>query len=144
TNFPVFANVGTGANDSVLIQYPDGTLVSLGFSGSVTTGLTFTNSFQRGPIGDSIFALDQDNDFAHQRNANVESVVDGVVRETFDAVGVNPLPGQVDIHSWVSGYGDLTHEGFSLGTVHTNFSLSAGWQVVDAGIVDHVSILPLS
>jgi hypothetical protein len=143
-SFPVFANVGTGSNDNVLVQDAAGNLIAIGFSGSVTTGLTFTNSFARGPLTDGIFAVDQDNDFAHQRNANIASTVDGVARETFDAVGVNPLTGQVDIHSWVSGYGDLSHEGVSLGTIHTNFSLSAGWQVADAGIVDHVSILPLA
>ena len=72
--------------------------------------------------------------------------MDGVTRETFDAVGVNTTnnPGRIDIHSWVSGYGDLSHEGVSLGTINTNFFLPAGWQVVDAGIVDHLSILPLA
>ena len=144
TNWPVFANNGTAGNDNVLVQYPDGTIDAIGFSGSVTTGLTFTNSFTRGPLGDSIFAVDQDNDFAHQRDANVVSTVDAVTRETFDAVGVNAATGRVDIHSWASGYGDLSHEGVSLGVVNTNFSLSAGWQVVDAGIVDHVSVLPLA
>ena len=143
TSWPVFANVGAAGNDTVLVQYADGTISTLGFSGSLATGLTFTNSFSRGPLSDTLFALDQDNDFAHQRNANVVSVVDGGTRETFDAVGVSAT-GQVDIQSWVSGYGDLSHEGASLGTIHTNFSLSAGWQVVDAGIVDHVSILPLA
>ena len=143
TSWPVFANVGAAGNDTVLVQYADGTISTLGFSGSLATGLTFTNSFSRGPLSDTLFALDQDNDFAHQRDANVVSVVDGVTRETFDAVGVSAT-GQVDIQSWVSGYGDLSHEGASLGTIHTNFTLSAGWQVVDAGIVDHVSILPLA
>src|SRR5438477_9420723 len=143
TDWPVFANVGATGNDSVLVQYPDGTISALGFSGSLATGLTFTSSFSRGPLGDGIFAVDQDNDFNHTRDANVVSVVDGVTRETFDAVGVNAT-GRVDIHSWASGYGDLSHEGVSLGVVNTNFSLSAGWQVVDAGIVDHVSILPLA
>ena len=143
TSWPVFANVGAAGNDTVLVQYADGTISTLGFSGSLATGLTFTNSFSRGPLSDTLFALDQDNDFAHQRDANVVSVVDGVTRETFDAVGVSAT-GQVDIQSWVSGYGDLSHEGASLGTIHTNFTLSAGWQVVDAGIVDHVSVLPLA
>jgi hypothetical protein len=144
TNWPVFANVGAAGNDSILVQYADGTVVSLGFSGGVGTGgLSFTNSFARGPIGDTLFAPDQDNDFAHQRNANVVSVVDGVTRETFDAVGVN-ADGRVGILSWASGYGDLSHEGVFLGTVNTNFSLSAGWQVVDAGVVAHTEILPLA
>jgi len=143
SSWPVFANVGATGNDSVLVQYADGTISALGFSGSLATGLTFTNSFSRGPLSDTLFALDQDNDFVHQRDANVVSVVDGVTRETFGAVGVSAT-GQVDIQSWVSGYGDLSHEGASLGTIHTNFSLSAGWQVVDAGIVDHVSVLPLA
>ena len=67
-----------------------------------------------------------------------------MTRETFDAVGVNAATGRVDIHSWVSGYGDAAHEGVSLGTINTNFSLSAGWQVVDAGIVAHTEILPLA
>ena len=145
TSWPVFANNGAVGNDNVLVQDAAGNLIAIGFTGGVGGGgLTYSNSFARGPLGDSIFAVDQDNDFAHQRNANVVSVVDAVTRETFDAVGVNPTTGQVDIHSWASGYGDLSHEGVSLGTIHTNFSLSAGWQVVDAGIVDHVSILPLA
>jgi len=100
TNWPVFANVGASGNDSVLVQYADGTISALGFSGSLATGLTFTNSFSRGPLSDTLFALDQDNDFAHQRDANVVSVVDGVTRESFDAVGVSAT-GQVDIQSWV-------------------------------------------
>src|SRR5438477_6077539 len=78
TSWPVFANVGAAGNDTVLVQYADGTISALGFSGSLATGLTFTNSFSRGPLSDTLFALDQDNDFAHQRNANVVSVVDGV------------------------------------------------------------------
>jgi len=143
-NFPVFANVGTGSNDNVLVQDAAGNLIAIGFSGSVTTGLTYTNSFARGPLTDSFVAVDQDNDFAHQRDANISSTVDGVARETFDAVGINAATGQLDIHSWVSGYGDISHEGNSLGVIHTNFSLSAGWQVVDAGIVDHVDFLPLA
>ena len=146
SSWPVFANVGATGNDSILVQYPDGTMVSLGFSGGVGTGgLSFTNSFARGPLGDTLFAVDQDNDFAHQRNANLVSTVDGVSRETFDAVGINAASGnRVDILSWASGYGDLSHEGVFLGTVATNFSLSTGWQVVDAGIVAHTEILPLA
>jgi len=144
TDWPVFANVGNTGLDSVITQLPDGTIDVIGFGGSFNGGtLAMTASFTRGPIGDQLFAVDQDNDFAHQRDANVFSTVDGVNRETFDAVGVNAATGRVDIHSWVSGYGDTAHEGFSLGTINTNFSLSAGWQVVDAGIVDHVSVLPL-
>jgi hypothetical protein len=142
--WPVFANNGTPGNDSVITQLADGTIDVIGFSGSVTTGLSFTNSFTRGPIQDQLFAVDQDNDFAHQRDANIISTVDGVSRETFDAVGVNAATGRVDIHSWASGYGDLSHEGVSLGVVNTNFSLSAGWQVVDAGIVAHTEILPFA
>ena len=145
TSWPVFAGSGAVGNDTVVTQLADGTIDFIGFTGGVGTGgLTFSNSFTRGPIGDSLFAVDQDNDFAHQRDANVVSTVDGVTRETVDAVGVNLATGQIDIHSWASGYGDAAHEGVSLGTVHTNFSLSAGWQVVDAGIVDHVDIFPLT
>ena len=144
TNWPVFANNGATGNDNVMVQDAAGNLIAIGFSGSVTTGLTFTNSFARGPLTDGIFAVDQDNSFATQRNANIVSTVDGVTRETFDAVGVDPTSGRVDIHSWVSGYGDITHTGVSLGTVATNFSLSAGWQVVDAGVLNHTSFLPLA
>ncbi|HEY4470975.1 MAG TPA: hypothetical protein VGN21_07375 [Stellaceae bacterium] len=146
TDWPVFAGNGAAGNDSVITQLADGTVDVIGFTGGVGTagGLTFSNSFTRGPIPDQLFAVNQDNDFNHQRDANLVSVVDGVTRETFDAVGVNAATGRVDIHSWVSGYGDFAHEGNSLGTINTNFSLSAGWQVVDAGIVDHVSIFPLA
>jgi hypothetical protein len=144
TNFPIFSGVGP-SNDTVAVQLADGTLDFLGFSGSLNGGtLSLSASFTRGPISDNMFALDQDNDFAKQHDANVISTVDGVTRETVDAVGVNPTTGQVDIHSWASGYGDSSHEGVSLGTIHTNFFLPTGWQVVDAGIVDHVSILPLA
>jgi hypothetical protein len=142
--WPVFANNGAVGNDNVLVQDAAGNLIAIGFTGSVTTGLTYSNSFSRGPLGDNFFAVDQDQDFNHQRDSNVFSTVDGVYRETFDAVGVNAATGRVDIHSWASGYGDASHEGVSLGVVNTNFSLSAGWQVVDAGIVDHVSVLPLA
>jgi hypothetical protein len=146
TNFPVFAGVGTGLNDNVIAQLADGTVDVLGFSGAFNTGnLTFSNSFTRGPIQDQLFAVNQDNDFTLQRDANVVSTVDGVTRETFDAVGVNAATGRVDIHSWVSGYGDASHEGVSLGTINTNFFLSTGWQVVDAGIVAHEpGVLPLA
>ena len=141
----MFANNGATGNDNVLVQDAAGDLIAIGFSGGVAAGgLAFTNSFARGLLADGIFAVDQDNSFANQRNANIVSTVDGVTRETFDAVGVNPMTGQVDIHSWVSGYGDIAHTGVSLGTIHTNFSLSAGWQVVDAGVLNHTSILPLA
>ena len=144
TNWPVFANNGAQGNDNVLVQYPDGTISAIGFTGSTVGGLTYSNSFARGPIPDQLFAVDQDSDFAHQRDANIGSTVDGTFRETFDAVGINAATGRLDIHSWVSGYGDLSHEGNSLGTINTNFNLSAGWQVVDAGLVDHGSLLPLA
>ena len=144
SDWPVFVNNGAQGNDNVIVQAADGTVIAIGFTGSTVGGLTYSNSFARGPIQDRLFAVDQDNDFAHQRDSNVISVVDGVTRETFDAVGVNAPTGRLDIHSWASGYGDVSHEGVSLGTINTNFSLSAGWQVVDAGIVDHVSILPLA
>ena len=145
TNWPVFANNGASGDDNVLVQDAAGNLIAIGFTGGTNAGggLTYSNSFSRGPLADSIFAVDQDNNFG-DRNANVVSVVDGVTRETFDAVGVNVATGRVDIHSWASGYGDLSHEGVSLGVVNTNFSLSAGWQVVDAGLVDHLSLLPLA
>jgi hypothetical protein len=144
--WPVFANNGVVGDDNVLVQDAAGNLIAIGFTGGVGTagGLTFSSSFSRGPITDQFFAADQDSDVSHQRDANISSVVDGVTRETFDAVGVNAATGQVDIHSWVSGYGDLSHEGNSLGTIHTNFIRSAGWQVVEAGIVDHVDFLPLA
>lgn len=146
TDWPVFANNGATGLDNVIVQSADGTMIALGFSGNFNGGtLAFTNSFARGPLQNTVFAVDQDNDFAHQRDANISSTVDGVTRETFDVVGINAAAGnRVDILSWASGYGDLSHEGVFLGTVTTNFNLSSGWQVVDAGIVDHVSILPLA
>lgn len=146
SDWPVFANNGATGLDNVIVQSAvDNSIIALGFAGSFNGGtLTFTNSFSRGVLAGSIFAIDQDNDFQHQRDANVSSTVDGVTRETFDVVSVNTLAGnRIDLLSWASGYGDLSHEGVFLSAIPTNFNLSAGWQVVDAGIVDHVSILPL-
>src|SRR5437764_10260421 len=134
-DWPVFANNGATGNDNVLVQDAAGNLIAIGCTrGTTSGGLTYSNSFSRGPLADSIFAVDQDNNVG-SRDANISSTVDGVFRETFDVVGVNAAAGnRVDILSWASGYGDLSHEGVFLGTVATNFSLSAGWQVVDAGI----------
>src|SRR5436190_1706118 len=88
TNWPVFANNGASGNDNVLVQDAAGNLIAIGFTGGTNAGggLIYSNSFSRGPLSDSIFAVDQDNNFG-DRNANVVSVVDGVTRETFDAVG---------------------------------------------------------
>jgi hypothetical protein len=142
--WPVLANNGAVGLDSVITQLPNDTLDVIGFSGSFNGGtVTFTNSLTLGALA-PLGAVDQDNDFAHQRDANITSTVDGVTRETFDTVfdNVNNAD-QVVISSWVSGYGDLTHERFFLGNIGTNFNLSADWHIVDAGIVDHVSVLPL-
>jgi hypothetical protein len=143
--WPVLANNGAVGLDSVITQLPNDTLDVIGFSGSFNGGtVTFTNSLTLGALA-PLGAVDQDNDFAHQRDANITSTVDGVTRETFDTVfdNVNNAD-QVVISSWVSGYGDLTHERFFLGNIGTNFNLSADWHIVDAGIVDHVSVLPLA
>src|SRR5438874_640913 len=62
TSFPVFANNGASGNDNVIVQYPDGTISAIGFTGGTGSGgLTFSNSFARGPIQDQLFAVDQDN-----------------------------------------------------------------------------------
>src|SRR5712675_487269 len=67
--FPVFANNGASGNDNVIVQYPDGTISAIGFTGGTGSGgLTFSNSFARGPIQDQLFAVDQDNNFLN-RNA---------------------------------------------------------------------------
>src|SRR5207244_2074635 len=52
SNWPVFANNGAQGNDNVLVQYPDGTISAIGFTGSTVGGLTYSNSFARGPIPD--------------------------------------------------------------------------------------------
>jgi FG-GAP repeat protein len=143
--FPVFSGLGT--TDTIVTQLADGRIDFLGFSGDFSTAsVSFTNSRLLGVAGvtQPVFAVDQDNDFAHQRDANIASTVDAVARESFDAVIVNSTTGQVDIDTWASGYGDVAHTATFLGSVGTNLFLSAGWQVVDAGIVDHVSVLPLA
>jgi hypothetical protein len=42
-----------------------------------------------------------------------------------------------------SGYGDPAHVGDEVGTLLENFSLAAGWQLVDAGLVAQ-EIFPLT
>jgi hypothetical protein len=145
SSFPIFA--GVGPLDSIVTQLANGVIDVLGFSGNFGSGsVTFTNSFTRGTAGVTppMFAVDQDSDFSLQKDANIGATVNGTFQETVDGVFVNSATQQIEVLSWDSGYNDAAHEGAFLGTVTMNFSLPTGWQVVDAGMVDHVDIFPLT
>jgi hypothetical protein len=143
--FPIFANNGAGNNDSIVVQYPDGTIDALGFTGDFTTTLTFTNSFNLPHSAGSpqLFALNQDFDFGLRADANASSVVDTVIRETVEMVAATSA-GQIDHLFFDSGYNDLANEGAEIGTLAENFSIPTGWQIVDAGMVDHVDFFHIT
>src|SRR5256885_1916103 len=84
SNWPVFANNGAQGNDNVLVQDAAGNVIAIGFTGSTGSGgLTYSNSFARGPLADSIFAVDQDNNVG-SRDANIGSTGGRVFPRTLD------------------------------------------------------------
>jgi hypothetical protein len=94
-----------------------------------------------GTIGSpTLFALNQDFS-TFGADSNVFATIDGTHRETVEMVGFTSAR-QPDLLMFNSGYGDPAHLGDEVGTLLSNFTLSAGWQLVDAGPVAQ-EIFPL-
>lgn len=143
--FEIFAGVGGVISDSVVLQLADGSIDVIGFGGRMNGAtLTMNGSFLLPDTAGSptLFALDQDFSGAFV-DANVGAVVDGVIQNTVEMVGMTPS-GQIDHLFFESGYSDSAHVGKEFGSLLENFALSAGWQIVDAGVVAHNDIFPLT
>jgi hypothetical protein len=136
-NFPLFAGKGTGQNDSVVLQFADGSIDDAGISGDFGAGtLSFTASLLLpGSAGSApVQAVNQgwspdpfypDESLAGGTGAGgttLEGVqfVEQLANGAFDNVFAD------------SGYGDATHEGTLYASNQLNLALP-GWHVVDAG-----------
>jgi len=142
-SFPAFAGIGTTTNDNIVLQLANGSIDVIGFSGTAADGsLTMSSSFLLpGTVGSpTLFALNQDVSTLGT-DSNVFATVDGVHRETVEMVG-QTTGRQPDLLMFNSGYGDPAHLGDEVGTLLGNFTLSAGWQLVDGGPVAQ-EIFPL-
>ena len=144
--FTAFAGIGAITSPSVVLQLADGSIDVIGFSGGISPAgpLTMSASFLLpGTTGSpALFALDQDFG-GISVDANVGAIVNGIILNTVEMVGVT-LSGQIDHLFFNSGYNDVAHRCDEFGTLLENFTLSAGWQIVDAGIVAHTDIFPLT
>lgn len=145
TNFQAFQGVGTGATDEVVVQYPGGAIDVLGFTGNITTGLSFTASFVLPSSAGSptLSVLDQDfSTFGVDEGTNATTPPTAGALQGVEMVGT--VAGQPDLLYFNSGYSDsLAHKGQLVGSLLENFTVPSGWQLVDGGIVAH-GIFPIT
>jgi hypothetical protein len=134
--FPTYSGIGTGSNDNVELQLPDGSLDSLGFSGDFSLA-TLTLSASQMVLGSAgLPTVGADNqELGDNTNYNVfgppgaggvnlEGVqyISQLANGTFDAIYAD------------SGYGDPTHRGVLYASEQLNLAMP-GWHAVDAGVV---------
>jgi hypothetical protein len=143
TLFPAFAGVGAGV-DEVVTQLASGAIDVIGLSGNITTGLSFTASFllPNSAGSPALSVLNQDfSPFGVDEGTNATGA--SGAPQAVEMVGT--VAGQPDLLFFNSGYSDsLAHKGVEVGTLLENFTLPSGWQLVDAGIVAHTDIFPIT
>jgi hypothetical protein len=146
--FPIIQGINSGADDSIVVQYPNGLLDVLGFTGNfAAAGVVFSGSFALpGTAGSPpVFAIDQDFNFGSS-NVNHAATVNGVFGEVVSMVG-QLANGQIDSLFFDSGYFPADHgatRGVEFATLAENTFVPAGWHIVDAGIVAHTDLFPIT
>jgi hypothetical protein len=143
-NFPLFQGNGTGTNDNIIVQYADGTIDALGFSGSVGVngGVTFTNSFVIPNSAGSGHVIAVNQDFGGNTN---ESIPGAVGNETVQFV-TQAADGHITSLFANSGYGGATFHATE-GQIFAQDALAQafpGLNVVDGGKVPHTSFFPIT
>jgi hypothetical protein len=142
-NLPAFQAVGSG-NDNVVVQLPDGSIDVLGFTGNINAGLTFSASFLLPASAGNPHLSILNQDFS-PFGVDEGTTATGATNSLQGVEMVGTVGSQPDLLYFNSGYGDtLPHKGVEVGTLLENFSIPSGWQLVDAGIVSHTDIFPLS
>ena len=141
-NFPVFANNGTGTNDNIFVQYADGSIDALGFSGTIggAGGVTYTNSLLIPNSAGSGHVVAINQDFGFDSNFNIPAGAAAV--ETVQIV-TQAADGHITNLFVDSGYGGTATEG----TIFAQDALAQafpGLNVVDAGSVAHNSFFPIA
>jgi hypothetical protein len=147
-DFPAYANIGTGGNDNVELQLPDGSLDSIGFSGDFRLATLSLSASQlvSGSAGlPTVGAVNQEAGFLDFFDTDYNVVgppgaggvdlegtqyISQLANGTFDALYAD------------SGYGDPTHQGALYASEQLNLSMP-GWHAVDAGAVTR-EIFPLT
>jgi hypothetical protein len=136
THYSLFAGTGTGANDSIVTQLPDGSIDDIGISGdfaastlSVTNSLLLPGSAGMAPVQ----AVNQEvgGTFGN------ESLLGGKVGTT-NVEGVQFVQelsnGTLNNVYADSGYADAAHEGTIYASNQLNLGMP-GWHVVDGGAI---------
>jgi hypothetical protein len=136
TEGAAFANVAPGNNNSVLLQLPDGSIDSIGFSGDFASGTLSASAslMLPGSAGSApVQAIDQEAGV--NSNGNISGGT-GTGGRTLEGVQfVEQLSnGALDSVYADSGYGDAAHEGTLYASTLLNLSLP-GWHAVDAGAI---------
>jgi hypothetical protein len=144
-NFPAYSTIGTGDNDNVELQLPDGSLDSLGFSGDFSLATLSLSASQLVSGSAGLPTVEADNQEAGFFNTNYNVLgppgaggvdlegtqyISQLANGTFDALYAD------------SGYGDPTHQGALYASEQLNLSMP-GWHAVDAGAVTR-EIFPLT
>jgi hypothetical protein len=136
--FPLFS--GTGSSDSVVLQYPDGSIDAIGFSGAFGNGtLSASASFLLpGSAGSSpVEAVNQQDNFFGAGFGN-NNILGGPGTGGFNVEGVQFVEqlanGSFNEVYADSGYGDAAHAGTLYASDLLNLSLP-GWHAVDAGAI---------
>jgi hypothetical protein len=149
--FPVIANVGSVANDSVVTQLPDGSIDVIGFSGDfLAKNLSFSASFLLpGSAGTPpVFGVNPDFSIfggTNARNLNVlgpPGLVPGTNLEGLQLL-TKTAAAAIDVVYFDSGYRDPSNKGVMYASNLTSPSFP-GWQGVDANIVAHTSLFPVT
>jgi hypothetical protein len=136
---PPFAGNGDGSSDNVVLQFGDGELDAVGFSGSLSgSTLAYTSSYLLpGTAGSApVGAINQDLGFADN-----DSVGDAAGHQGVQAVS-QLASGQLDTLWFDSGYNDTANEGALYASSLTTNSFM-GWHVVDAGAVAVDDLFPI-
>jgi hypothetical protein len=152
-NYPMFANIGRNGsvfnlgNDNVVLQLADGSLDSVGFSGSFFDSTLSASASLLLPGSAGSFPVQAVNQEANGGGFHAnENILGGTGAGGVTLEGVQFVEqlanGSFDAVYADSGYGDPGHEGTLYASNLFNLSMP-GWHVVNAGLIAQ-EIFPLS
>jgi hypothetical protein len=145
-NYPTFSGIGTnavGGNDDVIVQGADGSLTAVGFSGNFNNStLTEQASFLL-PQSAGLPTVGTINPNTGGVGTIGENIIGNNNQETVQMIG-QTASGQLEAMYFDSGYGgDAATKGDLLATNLLSPAL-AGFNIVNAGLVAHIDLFPIS
>jgi hypothetical protein len=148
-HFPGFAGIGSDGisigrgNDDVIVQGADGSLTAVGFSGSFSTSTLSESASLLLPQSASLPAVGTINPNTGGVSDPGDNILGSNNQETVQMIG-QTASGQLEAMYFDSGYGGDTATEGDLVATNLMSPLLAGFNIVNAGLVAHLDLFPIS